>query len=221
MLDEKSLGYELHKQLQSNDKLGITRGLSFFAQHYVFTYLRLLPNTVLFDDVREKVEASYRDVVFLGTADAKLPWAALHVFFEHMFLPRLSDGNSSRKDIRKLLHVPETPAPLEAMRNPTATQIYFSDSFFSRLQAVEEDQLIGVMEDLFQASDRGFGEMLSRQRENFISLLRMTQFLFKTVYESRPAKVTGTFLAIVHAGYFPHIDGDIVLRHLEEAVVLK
>lgn len=218
MITEDDFTTELKKQVALTEQAGpVASGMSVFAQNYVYTYKRLLPASVLFEDVRERVTDAYCDIAFLREADRFLPWAAMHVYFEHILLPRLMQSNVSRADALALFKLTEV-RPFESAPK---TRQYF-EPLTATLALLEEQETIDGLECLLRSSGDALSMLQSRSRENIARILRISHYFFdaihNTVFDSQPAAKAGTALAIIHAGYGTHVDGDVILHALDQQV---
>jgi len=210
MINENDLEHDIFRECSlTESSRPVPQGMSVFAHYYLDVYCRLLPNIVLFDDVRDNVADAHVDAAFLKEADNFLPWVAFHFFFESVLPPEFVGSRVwSLSDLERF-----GLGPLNPFEGTEISRRYF-EPLHAKLLEAEEDQLAEGFERLLHATDRGVRSMTQATSERLMAFIRATRLFLRMLREDRPPNAFGALLAILNVSLFPGIEGDAVYRYL-------
>lgn len=196
MINDDALEHELQKQVALTEATWPPdSGASVFLWHYARAYIRLLPDGVLYEDVRDAALVAAIRTSLTARDDARIATIAAHFFLAEVGLPHEREFTQGGQEI---LH-------REVLRET-----------LEELSTKEDDELVESMEQLFGARYKGFGEFAAQGHRRAANVLACTRFFLHLVLSDAPPARSGAFLAIAHTGIGLAVEGAAVIDRLNK-----
>lgn len=200
MITDNDFDREVENHLAKNAQEKPPReGYSRFIHEYMLTYDRMLPQIIMFEDVRDLVREDIQSRDFRHLDDFALAWISFHIFFERMLAPLCEEWLLLPA---QSLHRPQDSEVLSRLGEElclgaylpfdkvTTSQEYFKP-LSDRLNEVADENLVAMMEKLFVIRDRGLRLMHERLRMRFNRALSFTRFFLKLLMGIEPLRASG------------------------------
>src|ERR1700761_5499194 len=213
MITDADFDQEVEKHLAYNaQEKPPKEGRSRFIHEYALTYDRMLPRIIMFEDVRDAVWEKFDYLELSASYDNQLTWISFHVFFERMLLPLCREYLESPTVITFSSRIRSRNAPLwmteqmglkayEPYRTNEESRDYFAP-LNERLNEIEDEGLVTLMEKLFVMTDKGQRLMEEHFRQRFNRALSFTRFYLKQLMQApsfRSSGVPGRRLGVLFA----------------------
>lgn len=193
MITDRALEFECMKHVELTNASNPPSGESAkFMRYYLEAYLRLLPNSVLYEDVRDSAHDMFYARMQHPSVDKDLPWIAAHLVL-------LKAGLANR--------------PFRFVED--TQQIV--DHIFDALKDKVDDELVASMESLIGEKYVGVGALAHDHRRRAANMLVCVRFYLRLVLEERDTSETGSMLAVTLAAVSPTDGADVVKYLTKEA----